>query len=348
MIAVCGAAQKTKLTRNALQADFPLSTCRMSALISVRDLYIDLARGTNRVSAVRGISFDIQKGEIHALVGESGSGKTLTALSLLGLIDPPLRVSAGSILFREENLTSYNEEQWTGFRGNKAAMIFQEPMTALNPVFTVGFQIGEVLTRHMGLKGAERTNRIQELLERVGIADSAMRMKQYPFQLSGGLRQRVMIAMALASSPELLIADEPTTALDVTIQAQILSLLKELNVKSEMGILLITHDLGIVSMLAHRVSIMYAGKIVESGPVAAVLKKSLHPYTRGLLQSIPSLTPPGSPIPSISGSAPPLQDIPQGCAFAPRCPRASSVCSSVPPKVRSGKNHIAECFHPYE
>lgn len=293
-------------------------------VLSLKNIHLDFLYPQQKLSALRGVSLDIKAGEIVALVGESGSGKTLTALSVLNLLEPPGKITAGQVLFEGEDILNYSENRLQTFRGKKVAMIFQEPMTALNPVFTIGFQMREVLITHLNLSKKEAQLRVMELLSSVGISPN--RINSYPFQLSGGMLQRVMIAMVLATSPRLLIADEPTTALDVTIQAQILSLIKQLSIEKKMAVLFITHDLALVAQLADRIAIMYAGKIIETGDTVSVLKKTKHPYTKALLASLPQaqskkrLTP-------IEGMSPSLAETSQGCSFAPRCSLVQEQCA---------------------
>ncbi len=295
-----------------------------------------------RISALRGVSLSVEEGEIVALAGESGSGKTLTAYSILGLVDPPARLDSGSILFSGQELTGMSENSLRKIRGNQISMIFQEPMTSLNPVFTIGYQIDEVLITHKKMNRREARKKSAELLESVGITDPAMRLKQYPFELSGGMRQRVVIAMALATSPRLLIADEPTTSLDVTIQAQILNLIKDLNKNNKMAILLITHDLGIVGQLADKLAVMYAGQIMEFGNTRKILKEPAHPYTRGLLNSLPRLEG-NHRLEAIPGTPPELTSIPAGCPFYPRCPERKEECKN-PVPIRKKSGSFSRCI----
>ncbi|MCC7271509.1 MAG: ABC transporter ATP-binding protein [Alphaproteobacteria bacterium] len=296
--------------------------------------------------AVDGVGFTVAAGETLGIVGESGSGKSLTALALLRLVpSPPGRIAAGSIRFEGADLATLDEAAMERVRGARIGMIFQEPMSALNPVFTVGEQVAEALRAHEGLGRREAAARAQRLLERVGIADAPRRMRQYPHELSGGMRQRVMIAAALACRPSLLIADEPTTALDVTIQAQILALLRELQRELEMAVILITHDLGVVAQMVDRVLVMYAGRIVEEGPVERVFAAPRHPYTRLLLESIPSLDHERERLPAIPGMVPTLAELPPGCRFHPRCPDVMAVCRErVPAASDLGAGHRAACF----
>jgi peptide/nickel transport system ATP-binding protein len=298
-------------------------------LLQIRDLQVGFDTDSGLLLAVRGLDLDIYQGEIVALVGESGCGKSITALSILNLINPPARITAGEILFKNEDVLTMNSLRLNSYRGAEAAMIFQEPMTALNPVFTIGTQISEVLLTHGAWSKASAREKTIELLKLVGIPEPETRINSYPFELSGGMRQRAMISMALAMSPALLIADEPTTALDVTIQGQILKLLRDLRDTSKMAILLITHDIGIVSQVADKTAVMYAGEIMEFGETETVLKEKKHPYTQGLLNSLPSnvLNKSGKirlePIP---GKVPELKDIPDGCVFRNRCPFYQKEC----------------------
>jgi len=297
------------------------------SMLQVRDLKTWFGTGDDPVRAVDGVSFDIAHGETLALLGESGCGKSITALSVMRLVPEPAgRIISGSVQLDGEELLAKPEVGMRDIRGSKIAMIFQEPMTSLNPVLTVGDQIGESLSLHLGLKGEARTKRIVELLDQVGIPDPARRLKEYPHQLSGGMKQRVMIAIALACEPELLIADEPTTALDVTIQAQILALLKELQQQRNMSILLITHDLGVVADMADRVAVMYAGQVVEQADRKTFFEQPIHPYSRKLFQSLPSWEKRDATLSVIKGFVPSLRQQFSGCRFAPRCEFATDDC----------------------
>ncbi|MGE0714429.1 MAG: ABC transporter ATP-binding protein [Alphaproteobacteria bacterium] len=315
-------------------------------LLAVDGLRVVFGRGAREQVAVDAVGFDVAAGETLGIVGESGSGKSLTALALLGLVpSPPGRIAAGTIRFEGRDLASVDEAALERIRGARIGMIFQEPMTALNPVFTVGEQVAEALRVHEGLGRREAAARALALLERVGIADAPRRMRQYPHELSGGMRQRVMIAAALACRPALLVADEPTTALDVTIQAQILALLRELQREMGMAVILITHDLGVVAQMVDRVLVMYAGRIVEEGPVGDVFARPRHPYTRLLLESIPSLDHERERLPAIPGMVPTLAELPPGCRFHPRCPDAMAICRAEVPRPRDlGSGHRASCF----
>jgi len=305
----------------------------MPPLLEVKDLHTEFRTGAGVVPAVDGISYTVERGETVAIVGESGSGKTAGALSILRLIpDPPGRTTRGEILFAGRDLLRLSDEEIRQVRGSDIGMIFQEPMTSLNPVLTIGRQITETIEQHRGADRAAAHKRAVELLGLVGIADPVRRLKQYPHQLSGGMRQRIMIAIALACDPKLIIADEPTTALDVTIQAQILDLMVELQDRLGMSILLITHDLGVVAETCEDVVVMYAGRVVERGPVDGVFGSPQHPYTEALLQSIPVLgMARHEPLRVIRGAVPSPLHWPVGCRFAPRCDYAFEKCAEQPP-----------------
>jgi peptide/nickel transport system ATP-binding protein len=293
--------------------------------------------------AVNDVSFSLAKGETLALVGESGCGKSLTALSILRLVDPPGRIMSGSVRFDGRDLLTLTERQMRAVRGASIGLVLQEPMTALNPVYTVGSQIVETLEVHGMARGRAARARAIELLDAVRVPEPARRADEYPHQLSGGLRQRALIAAALACRPRLLIADEPTTALDVTIQAQILDLLRDLRRDLDLALLLITHDLGVVAHNADRVIVMYAGRIVEEAPVRALFQDPRHPYTRGLLRSMPGRAA-GSRLEAIEGTVPRLGTIPAGCAFAPRCPSRFEPCTVALPALAGADGHVARCF----
>ncbi len=314
-------------------------------LLEVRDLHVDIPLGHGTLHAVRGIDFHVDRGELVCLVGESGCGKSLTSLALMGLLPSRARRRAAALRFAGAELTALPERRMADLRGNRMAMIFQEPMTSLNPAYTIGNQLTEALSRHRKVTAAQARDRAVHLLERVGITAAASRLDQYPHQLSGGLRQRVMIAMALMCGPELIIADEPTTALDVTIQAQILHLLRELQQEFGMAVVLITHDLGVVARVADRVAVMYAGEIVETGPVAALFAAPSHPYTRGLLACIPvpGRTRPGEMLGSIPGIVPSLTGRLEGCAFRNRCGEARDACASPVPWRQGVAGQAVRC-----
>ncbi|MEZ5294198.1 MAG: ABC transporter ATP-binding protein [Vicinamibacterales bacterium] len=312
-------------------------------LLAVRGLTTVFDTGGPPLVAVNDLSFEIRKGETLGLVGESGSGKSVTAFSLLRLVPPPGRITAGRIEFQGRDLLALTEKEMCAVRGAGIGLVFQEPMAALNPVMRVGKQIGESLVVHGRSTAREARDRAVDLLRAVKIADPETRVDDYPHQLSGGMRQRVMLAVALACRPPLVIADEPTTALDVTVQAQILDLLREMKKAFDLSLLLITHDLGVIAEVADRVAVMYAGRIVEEGPVRAIFRQPAHPYTRGLLASMPSGRA-GDRLVAIEGAVPNLADLPPGCAFAPRCPSRLDACvRAVPPDVAVGDGHHARC-----
>jgi len=317
------------------------------ALLSVRDLSVDFLTEDGRIAAVDGVSFDLRAGEILAVVGESGCGKSATALALLRLIaNPPGRVAGGMVSFLGRDLLKASEKEMRDIRGNRIAMIFQEPMTSLNPVLTIGRQLGEPLRVHRGLDAAPLLQQCVALLDSVSIPEPRRRVADYPHRLSGGMQQRVMIAMGMSCSPDIIIADEPTTALDVTIQAQLLELLRRQVAQHGTALMLITHNLGIVARYADRVNVMYAGRIVESADADALYARPTHPYTIGLLQSVPRLDRPETvklrPIP---GQPPDALDRPTGCAFHPRCPLATAQCrAEVPPLRRVAADHTAACW----
>ena len=321
----------------------------MSKILEVNDLHVSFFTQAGEVKAVNGISYYIDKGEVLGIVGESGSGKSVSAYSLIGLISNPGRVIGGQITFDGKDVLSMNKEETRALRGKEISMIFQDPMTCLNPLFTIGNQIKEALALYFNMKGAAADKRAEELLALVGINDPNRRLKQYPFEFSGGMRQRAMIAMALAGDPKLLIADEPTTALDVTIQAQILELLKEIKNRINMSIMLITHDLGVVADFADRVVTMYGGKIVETGTTEKIFKNPSHPYTKGLLASLPKINSDGGKLTSIEGSPIDLLSPPKGCPFAPRCSHCMKVClNNMPPMFKIEDEHQSACWLEHE
>jgi len=314
-------------------------------LLSVKDLKIYFRSEDELARAVDGVSFDVGREETMCLVGESGCGKTVTALSILGLIPrPPGEIAGGSILFKDQNLLEFNEDQLQNIRGNQIAMVFQEPLTSLNPVFTIGDQIGEAVRIHESVADDELAARCVRLLKDVGIPSAEERIKDYPHQLSGGQRQRVMIAMALACDPDLVIADEPTTALDVTVQAQILRLFKSIQRKRSMSVLYITHDLGVVGKIADHVCVMYAGTITEQGAKKTVFENPRHPYTQALLASIPHRSKRGQRLYSIAGTVPNPAYKPPGCPFHPRCTHTIDTCRKhFPGMCDYGRGHLARC-----
>jgi len=319
----------------------------MAGLIEIKNLRTSFFTPEGEMRAVDGVSFDIEEGKTLGLVGESGCGKSVTALSIMRLIpSPPGKVVGGQILFRGKDLLELNREEMRKVRGNEISMVFQEPMTSLNPVFTIGNQIMEAIRLHQGLARREAREKAIEMLRLVKIADPAARIDVFPHQLSGGMRQRVMIAMALSCNPSLLIADEPTTALDVTIQAQILELMKELQESLGMAILLITHDLGVVAEQADEVAIMYAGKIVEKARPEAIFSKPLHPYSLGLLNSVPGISGKKKKrLEAIPGVVPSPLDLPGGCRFRDRCPKAAGICADGEPDlIEKEKDHWVACY----
>ncbi len=315
-------------------------------LLSVRNLRTYFYTDEGVVKAVDGLSYDLRRGETLGIVGESGSGKSVHALSIMRLVpSPPGKIVDGQVLFEGQDLLQLSEEQMRHIRGNRIAMIFQEPMTSLNPVLTVGEQIAEAVMVHQGLDRRAAWERAVEMLDRVKIPSARERARDYPHQFSGGMRQRVMIAMALSCNPAVLIADEPTTALDVTIQAQILDLMRELQREFGTAIILITHNLGVVAEMCDRVVVMYAGKPVERTDVVRIFKAPKHPYTWGLLHSVPKLYERAERLIPIEGQPPSLIDLPPGCAFAPRCPFAMEVCTTAdPPELSVGPDHVARCY----
>jgi oligopeptide/dipeptide ABC transporter ATP-binding protein len=324
----------------------------MPPLLEVRELHTEFRTGAGLVRAVDGVSFSVEQGETVAVVGESGSGKSVTALSILRLVaDPPGRITAGEILFDGRDLLGLEAEQMRELRGRDIGMVFQEPMTSLNPVLTIGRQITESLEQHLGTDRQAAERRALELLDLVGIADAPRRLRQYPHQLSGGMRQRVMIAVALACNPKLIIADEPTTALDVTIQAQILELMKSLSLRLNVALIVITHNLGVVARYASRVNVMYAGRIVEAGSADDIYHDPRHPYTIALLRSVPRLDRPRQArLDPVDGQPPDLTRLDGGCAFRPRCRFAVESCGhAVPPLAPAGEaGHFSACFRSAE
>lgn len=307
----------------------------MAELLAVKDLKTHFHTAKGIIPAVDGVDFTVSKGETLGLVGESGCGKSVTALSIMGLVPSPPGKTSGQILFDNRDVLSLSEREMRQLRGNEMAMIFQEPMSALNPVLTIGEQIGEAIRLHQDIKDRDVEERTVDMLQLVGIPLPERRLRDYPHQLSGGMRQRVLIAMALSCYPKLLFADEPSTALDVTIQAQILELLKKLRTDFNTAIVLISHDLGVIAEMADRVIVMYAGKFVEEASVYDLFHKPLHPYTEGLLLSIPRLDKPQKRLQPIKGSVPDLLDLPRGCSFNPRCPYAREICRQQAPQLKS-------------
>jgi len=327
-----------------------LAVIKIQPLLHIMNLRTFFYTPRGVVKAVNGVEIQINKGETLGLVGESGCGKSVTALSIMRLIpNPPGKIIDGAILFDGRDLILLKDEEMSSIRGNTISMIFQEPMTSLNPAFRVGNQIAEVLQLHKKISHREAWKRAAHLLAKVGIPDPAQRVQEYPYQMSGGMRQRVMIAMALACNPKLVIADEPTTALDVTIQAQILDLMNDLKEDFDASILLITHDLGVVAEMSQWVAVMYAGEIVEYADVFELFRHPAHPYTRGLMRSIPNIhepIPAGRILQAIPGMVPSLLNLPQGCAFRDRCSQANRICAQQAPSLfDTGSGHLVRCWH---
>ena len=324
-----------------------MSEDKKQKLLEVKNLHVSFFTPAGEVKAVNGISYDVDYDEVMGIVGESGSGKSVEAYSIIGLLQSPGKVMEGSITLEGEDMLAKTPSEMINYRGSQVAMIFQNPMTCLNPVYTIGNQLTEALRAHdKSISKEDADKRAMEMLEQVGINNVEKRMKQYPHELSGGMRQRVMIAMGLICHPKLLIADEPTTALDVTIQAQILELMKELQKKNHMGIIFITHNLGVVAEVCDKVSVMYAGKMVEQGPVDDIFYEPGHPYTMGLLRSMPRVDAESyERLIPIEGSPVDMLNPPEGCPFAPRCEHAMKVClQKMPPYVELGDNHRAACW----
>jgi oligopeptide/dipeptide ABC transporter ATP-binding protein len=314
-------------------------------LMDVRDLKVRFKTEDGFISTVNGVTFNMNEGETLAIVGESGSGKSVTSLALMGILPPNGEVYEGEMSFRDKNLRTLSKKDYRALRGNEISMIFQEPMTALNPVFTIGYQLRETLIVHFKMTKEQANIRGIEMLVMVGIPDAEKAMGRFPHQLSGGMRQRVMIAMALSCNPRLLIADEPTTALDVTIQAQILTLMRNLKEKSNTSIMIITHDLGVVAELADRVIVMYAGEVVEEAPIYELFENPLHPYTKGLMASIPKVHDVVDDLYSIEGTVPNPASMPSGCKFHPRCPLADIECTKIHPQLEYvNEGHAKRCI----
>ncbi|MEU0160723.1 ABC transporter ATP-binding protein [Streptomyces sp. NPDC006261] len=314
-------------------------------LLEVRDLHVEFHTREGVAKAVNGVNYSVAEGETLAVLGESGSGKSVTAQAVMGILDmPPGKITGGEILFKGQDLLKLKTEERRKIRGQEMAMIFQDALSSLNPVLTVGEQLGEMYVVHRGMSRKDARARSVELMDRVRIPAAKQRVGNYPHQFSGGMRQRIMIAMALALEPSLIIADEPTTALDVTVQAQVMDLLAELQRELNMGLILITHDLGVVADVADKIAVMYAGRIVETAPVHEIYKAPAHPYTKGLLRSIPRLDQKGQELYAIKGLPPNLLHIPPGCAFNPRCPMAQDVCrSDVPPLYEVDEQRRSAC-----
>lgn len=314
-------------------------------LLQVINLHTSFTTDKGNVQAVNGLSFSLERGKTLGIVGESGSGKSVTAYSIMRILEQNGHITEGKILVDGEDITKYTEKQMQSFRGKKIGMIFQDPMTSLNPVYTVGNQIIEAIRLHSSATQKEAYEKALEMLQLVGINDAERRMKQYPFELSGGMRQRVMIAMALVAEPEILIADEPTTALDVTIQAQILELMQDLQKKLGMAIIIVTHDLGVIAQLSDEIVVMYGGRICERGSADDIFYRPAHEYTKGLLRSIPNAENMKKKLEPITGTPINLLNMPKGCAFCARCNNAMKIClSEVPPELKVAEGHNAACW----
>ncbi|MCZ8320329.1 MAG: ABC transporter ATP-binding protein [Novosphingobium sp.] len=315
-------------------------------VLSVRDLVVEFPTRRGTLTAVNGISFDIAPGEVLGVVGESGAGKSMTGAAVIGLLEPPGRIAGGEILLKGERIDNLAPEAMRKIRGKRVGMVFQDPLTSLNPLYRVGEQLIETIQTHTTLTNAQARSRAIDLLTEVGIPAPDKRIDAYPHQFSGGMRQRVVLALALCAEPELVIADEPTTALDVSVQAQIISLLKNLCKQHNTAVMLITHDMGVIAETADRVAVMYAGRIAEIGPVQDVIKRAKHPYTQGLMGSIPSLDATSDRLVQIPGSMPRLTAIPQGCAFNPRCPSVFARCREERPEpIRVGATEVSCWLH---
>ena len=314
-------------------------------LLQVKDLHTSFFTDSGEVKAVNGVSFNLEKGKVLGIVGESGSGKSVTAYSILRILVDPGKVVGGEVLYKGENVLEYNKTQIRSFRGGKVSIIFQDPMTSLNPVFTIGNQLVEAILLHTDRTRAQAKDRAVEMLTLVGVNEPEKRFSQYPYELSGGMRQRVMIAMALACEPDILIADEPTTALDVTIQAQILELMQDLQKKLGMAIIIITHDLGVIASMCDEIIVMYAGRVCERGTADEIFYNPKHEYTKGLLRSIPSAVGSKERLVPISGSPVDLLNLPKGCAFAARCDKAMKIClADLPEEIPVNDEHKASCW----
>ncbi|NGN63444.1 ABC transporter ATP-binding protein [Streptomyces sp. A7024] len=315
-------------------------------LLEVSDLHVEFHTRDGVVRAVNGVNYSVNSGETLAVLGESGSGKSVTAQAIMGILDmPPAKIPQGEIRFRGQDMLTMSREERRQLRGQKIAMIFQDALSSLNPVLSVGYQLGEMFRVHQGLNKKQAKAKAIELMDRVKIPAAAQRVNDYPHQFSGGMRQRIMIAMALALEPDLIIADEPTTALDVTVQAQVMDLLAELQQEFHMGLILITHDLGVVADVADKIAVMYAGRIVETAPVKELYAQPAHPYTRGLLDSIPRLDQKGQELYAIKGLPPNLLRVPSGCAFNPRCPKAEDICRTELPALAAVSEDRGSACH---
>lgn len=314
-------------------------------VLSVRDLVVRFPTRRGPLTALNGVSFDIAPGEVLGVVGESGAGKSMTGAAIIGLIEPPGHIAGGSIYLKGDRIDNLSPEEMRRVRGRRIGVVFQDPLTSLNPLYTIGFQLTQTIMTHTDMTEAQARSRAVELLEEVGIPAADKRLDAYPHQFSGGMRQRVVISLALAANPELIVADEPTTALDVSIQAQIIGVLKKVCKNHGSAVMLVTHDMGVIAETADRVAVMYAGRVAEIGPVRDVIKNPLHPYTKGLMGSIPSLDTGGERLTQIPGAMPRLDAIPKGCAFNPRCERTFARCFEERPEpILQGASQVA-CWH---
>ena len=314
-------------------------------ILSVVDLNTSFRTDRGEVMAVNGVSFNLDRGKILGIVGESGSGKSVTAYSIMQILEKNGSIKKGQVLYKGQDITKFSEKQMREFRGKCCSIIFQDPMTSLNPVFTIGTQLKEAIELHTDRKGKVAMDRAIEMLTLVGVNEPEKRVKQYPYELSGGMRQRVMIAMALACEPDILIADEPTTALDVTIQAQILELMQSLQKKLGMAIIMVTHDLGVIADMCDEIIVMYGGRVCERGTAEDIFYRPAHEYTKGLLKSIPSVDRMGEKLIPIPGTPINLLNMPKGCAFCPRCENAMKICiEEVPPEIQMPDGHFASCW----
>ena len=314
-------------------------------LLQVKDLHTSFFTDSGEVKAVNGVSFNLEAGKTLGIVGESGSGKSVTAYSIMQILADTGKIVSGEVLYKGEDITKWNKKQMQGFRGKKCSIIFQDPMTSLNPVFTIGNQLMEAILLHTDRNKEQARERAIEMLTLVGVNEPEKRLKQYPHELSGGMRQRVMIAMALACEPDILIADEPTTSLDVTIQAQILELMQELQKKMGMAIIMVTHDLGVIADMCDEIIVMYGGRVCERGTADAIFYDPRHEYTKGLLRSIPSVSRMKERLVPIGGTPINLLNMPKGCAFCARCDKAMKIClDTVPEELRVGETHLASCW----
>jgi len=316
----------------------------MQSVLSVRDLRVDFITRRGALHAIDGVSFDIAPGEILGLVGESGAGKSVTGSAVIGLIDPPGKISGGEILLNGDRIDTLPAEKMRKIRGKRIGMIFQDPLTSLNPLYRIGEQLVQTICAHLPLDAKQARVRAIKLLEDVGIPAPDQRIDSYPHEFSGGMRQRVVIALALCAEPDLVIADEPTTALDVSVQAQVIALLKQICADRGTAVILVTHDMGVIAEAADRVAVMYAGRIVEIGPVAEVIRAPRHPYAAGLMGAIPSLTSDRDRLEQIEGAMPRLSNLPEGCAFHPRCTQATDQCRQARPDLNANGAHAVACF----